>query len=386
MIPYGRQDITEADIEAVTAVLRSDWLTQGPAVPAFEEAVAEYCGVPHAVAVNSATSALHLACLALGVGPGDRVWTSPITFVASANCALYCGASVDFVDIDTRTFNLSVDCLAEKLERSCKDGTLPKALVAVHFAGEPCDMAAIRGLSLKYGFRVIEDASHAIGARYRDDPVGACRYSDVTVFSFHPVKIVTTGEGGMAVCRDPMLAARMCLLRGHGITRDPAIMLTNEGPWYYEQIDLGFNYRMTDIQAALGTSQLQRLDSYVASRQRLARRYDDLLAEFPLELQRRGVGNLSALHLYVIRLLPGELPVTRLQAFIGLRQLGIGVNLHYTPVPAQPYFRRLGFSPEDYPHALAYSRQAISLPLYATLTEADQDRVVGALRSALVAS
>jgi UDP-4-amino-4,6-dideoxy-N-acetyl-beta-L-altrosamine transaminase len=383
VIPYGRQDITEADIEAVTAVLRSDWLTQGPAVPAFEAAVAEYCGVPYAVAANSATSALHLACLALGVGPGDRVWTSPITFVASANCALYCGASVDFVDIDPQSCNLSVACLAEKLERSRKAGTLPKVLVAVHLAGEPCDMAAIRELSIQFGFRVIEDASHAIGARYRGDPVGACRYSDVTVFSFHPVKIVTTGEGGMAVCRDPMLASRMALLRSHGITRDPAIMGANEGPWYYEQIDLGFNYRMTDIQAALGTSQLRRLDAYVESRQRLARRYDDLLAELPLELPHRGAGNLSALHLYVIRLRLGELPVTHLQAFDGLRERGIGVNLHYIPVPAQPYFRRLGFSPEDYPQALAYYQQAISLPLYATLTEVDQESVVGALHGVL---
>jgi UDP-4-amino-4,6-dideoxy-N-acetyl-beta-L-altrosamine transaminase len=376
VIPYGRQDITEADIEAVTAVLRSDWLTQGPAVPAFEAAVADYCGVPHAVAVNSATSALHLSCLALGVGPGDRVWTSPITFVASANCALYCGASVDFVDIDPVTCNLSVACLAEKLERARKAGKLPRVLVAVHLAGEPCDMAAIRELSVQYGFRVI-------GARYRGDPVGACRYSDVTVFSFHPVKIVTAGEGGMAVCRDPMLASRMALLRSHGITRDPAIMGANEGPWYYEQIDLGFNYRMTDIQAALGTSQLRRLDAYVASRQRLARRYDGLLAELPLELPHRGAGNLSALHLYVIRLRLEELPVTHLQAFNGLRERGIGVNLHYISVPAQPYFRRLGFSPEDYPQALAYYQQAISLPLYATLTEADQESVVGALHSVL---
>lgn len=383
MIPYGRQEITEADIEAVTAVLRSDWLTQGPAVPAFEAAVAEYCGATHAVAVNSATSALHLACLALGVGPGDRVWTSPITFVASANCARYCGASVDFVDIDPATCNLSADCLAEKLERARVNGTLPKVVVAVHFAGEPCDMQAIHELSLRFGFRVIEDASHAIGARYRGEPVGSCRYSDVTVFSFHPVKIVTTGEGGMAVCRDAALAARMALLRSHGITRDPAILEANDGPWYYEQIELGFNYRMTDIQAALGISQLRRLDAYVASRQRLARRYDELLDGFPVELPRRDAGNLSALHLYVIRLRLDELAVTRLEAFNGLRERGIGTNLHYIPVPEQPYYRRLGFSVTDVPQAGLYYQHAISLPLFATLTEADQDRVVEALRDVL---
>lgn len=383
MIPYGRQEITDADIEAVTAVLRSDWLTQGPAVPAFEAAVADYCGAAHAVAVNSATSALHLACLALGVGPGDRVWTSPITFVASANCALYCGATVDFVDIDPETCNIGVESLAEKLKGASATGTLPKVIVVVHLAGEPCNMEAIHALSCRYGFRIIEDASHAIGAKYRGEPVGNCRYSDITVFSFHPVKIVTTGEGGMAVCQDAGLAARMALLRSHGITRDPANMAANDGPWYYEQIDLGFNYRMTDIQAALGISQIKRLDSYIASRQRLARRYDELLVDLPVDLPHRDSGNISALHLYVIRLRIAELPTTRLEAFNGLRERKIGVNLHYIPVPAQPYYRRLGFSLADFPQAGRYYEQAISLPLYSTLAESDQDQVVAALREVL---
>lgn len=386
MIPYGRQEITDADIEAVTAVMRSDWLTQGPAVPAFEAAVANYCGAAHAVAVNSATSALHLACLALGIGPGDRVWTSPITFVASANCARYCGATVDFVDIDPETCNISVKSLAEKLERASVIGTLPKAVVVVHLAGEPCNMQEISGLSHQYGFRVIEDASHAIGARYRGEPVGNCRYSDITVFSFHPVKIVTTGEGGVAVCQDAGLAARMALLRSHGISRDPAIMATNDGPWYYEQIELGFNYRMTDMQAALGVSQMGRLDSYIASRQRLARRYDELLADLPVQLPRRDAGNSSALHLYVIRLRLADLSITRLAAFNGLRERGIGVNLHYIPVPSQPYYRRMGFSLADFPQAGHYYERAISLPLYATLTDSEQDVVVAALREVLGAT
>lgn len=384
MIPYGRHDITETDIDSVLGVLRSKWLTQGPMVPAFEAAVADYCGVPYAVAVNSATSALHLACIAVGVGPGDRVWTSPITFVASANCALYCGAHVDFVDIDSRTRNLSVASLTDKLERARTKSALPKALVVVHFAGEPCDMKAIHELSVRFGFRVIEDASHAIGAKYRGEPVGACSYSDVTVFSFHPVKMVTTGEGGVAVCRDPDVAFRLDLLRSHGITRDPKIWGANEeGPWYYEQIELGFNYRMTDIQAALGLSQLKRLDSNLANRQRLAMHYDAMLAELPLELPFRHSENLSALHLYVVRLLAERVQVTRRQVFDALREKGVGVSVHYIPVPAQPYFRQLGFSPVDYPNALAYYQQAITLPLFATLSDADQIKVVDALHEVL---
>jgi len=382
-IPYGRQEITDADIEAVTAVLRSDWLTQGPVVPAFEAAVASYCGAAHAVAVNSATSALHLACLALGVGPGDSVWTSPITFVASANCALYCSATVDFVDIELETGNIDAERLAEKLELASINGTLPKVLVVVHFAGEPCDMRAIHALSNRFRFHVIEDASHAIGAKYLGEQVGNCRYSDITIFSFHPVKVVTTGEGGMAVCQDVGLASRMALLRSHGITRDPAMMSTTEGPWYYEQIDLGFNYRMTDIQAALCISQSKRLDGYVSSRQRLARRYDELLSDLPVDLSRRDARNLSALHLYVIRLRLDDLSITRLEAFNSLRKRGVGVNLHYIPVPAQPYFQRLGFSVTAYPQAERYYQRVITLPLFATLTESDQDRVVAALREVL---
>lgn len=383
MIPYGRQEVTTEDIDAVTAVLSSDWLTQGPVLPAFEAAVARYCNVAHAVAVNSATSALHLACLALGVGPGDRVWTSAITFVASANCALYCGATVDFVDIALETGNLNVESLAEKLEGANLKGTLPKVLVVVHFAGEPCDMRAIHALSKRFGFRVIEDASHAIGARYLGEPVGNCRYSDITVFSFHPVKLVTTGEGGMAVCRDAGVASRMALLRSHGITRDPTIMGASEGPWYYEQVELGFNYRMTDIHAALGMSQLKRLDEYVSTRNRLAQRYDDLLTDLPVDLPHRNNQSLSALHLYVIRLRLDDLSITRLEVFNGLRERGIGVNLHYIPVPAHPYFQRLGFSVTSYPQADRHYQTSITLPLFPLLSDTDQDRVVLGLREIL---
>ena len=299
MIPYGRQDISEADIQAVVAVLRSDWLTQGPAVPAFETTVADYCGAKHAVAVNSGTSALHLACLALGVGPGDRVWTSAITFVASANCALYCGARAEFVDIDPRTYNMSVDALARKLEAAQRAGSLPKVVIPVHLCGQPCDMAAIHALGRQYGFRIIEDASHAIGARYRGEPVGNCRYSDIAVLSFHPVKVITTAEGGMAMTNDAQLAKTMQLLRTHGITRDAEDMTREaDGPWYYEQIALGFNYRMTDMQAALGSSQMRRVDDFVVARRRIAARYDDLLSGFPVQTPWQHPDTGSAWHLY----------------------------------------------------------------------------------------
>ncbi len=384
MIPYGRQDINEADIDAVVEVLRSDWLTQGPMVPCFEQAVANYCGAAHAVAVNSATSALHLACLALDLGPGDRLWTSPNTFVASANCGLYCGAQVDFVDIDPRTYNLCPNALARKLEQAESEGRLPKVVVPVHFAGQPCDMAAIHALAREYGFRIIEDASHAIGGRYRSEPIGNGRYSDITVFSFHPVKIITTGEGGMALTNDAELAGRMARLRTHGITRDPAQMTHEpDGPWYYQQIELGFNYRMTDIQAALGYSQLQRLDEFVARRHELADRYDALLADLPVITPWRDPDAWSAFHLYVIRLDERRAGQSRRAVFEALRQRGIGVNVHYIPVHTQPYYRALGFAEGDDPEAERYYREAISLPLYPGLAEAEQDFVVEQLRAIL---
>lgn len=388
MIPYGRQDITDADIDAITQVLRSPFLTQGPAVPRFEQAIAAYAGAKHAVAVNSATSALHIACLALDLGPGDWLWTTPITFVASANCALYCGARVDFVDIDPLTCNMSVAGLRAKLERASARGTLPKVVVPVDLCGHPCDMAAIRALADEFGFRIIEDASHAVGARYRGAPVGNGAYADITIFSFHPVKIITTAEGGIALTNDTALAERMALLRSHGITRDPAAMSgESDGPWYYEQIELGFNYRMTDMQAALGASQLDRLDRYVDRRQELAQRYDTLLAGLPVRQPVRLSDARSSLHLYVIRLqLDAQGKVggrTHREVFEALRAADIGVNLHYIPVHTQPYYRELGFKRGDFPEAEQYYREAISLPLYATLTDAEQDQVVAALRAAL---
>jgi len=379
MIPYGRQDISQADIDAVVEVLKSDWLTQGPSVPRFEAAVAEYCGVAHAVAVNSATSALHIACLALGLGPGDRLWTSPITFVASANCARYCGAAVDFVDIDPDTCNLSVVALQAKLEQAERDGNLPKIVVPVHFAGLSCDMAAIHELSRRYGFRVIEDASHAIGGRYREHPVGAGIYSDVTIFSFHPVKIITTGEGGMALTRHADVAERMRNLRSHGIVRSPASQ-DAQGAWYYEQIELGFNYRLTDIQAALGFSQMQRLEQYVKARARIAARYDELLADLPLKPPGRVAWADSAWHLYVIRL---QDAAARRSVFDGLRQAGIGVNVHYIPVYHHPDYRRFGFNPGHCPNAEDYYSRAITLPLYPTLSDTQQQCVVSRVREFL---
>ena len=383
MIPYGRQHITQADVDAVVEVLRSDFLTQGPAVPRFEQAVAGYCGAAHAVAVNSATSALHIACLALELGPGDLLWTSPITFVASANCGLYCGADVDFVDIDPRTYNLSADTLAEKLAAAERAGRLPKIVMPVHLTGQSCDMAAIHELSQRYGFRIIEDASHAIGGRYRGEPVGNCRYSDITVFSFHPVKIITTAEGGMATTNDPELAGRLAMLRSHGITRDAAKMTRMDGPWYYEQQLLGFNYRLTDLQAALGLSQMLRLDEYVARRHEIAARYDRLLADLPVTTPWQHPDSYSAFHRYVVRVEEGGENERRRRVFEGLRARGIGVNVHYIPVHTQPYYQQLGFVPGDFPVAEDYYAEAISLPMYPAMTEADQDRVVAALGEAL---
>jgi len=387
MIPYGKQDIQQQDIDAVIDVLKSDYLTQGPKVPEFEEALCEYTGARHAVAVNSGTSALHLACLALELGPGDRLWTTPITFVASVNCGVYCGAEVDFVDIDPETCNLSVLALASKLEQAEQQGRLPKIVVAVHFCGEPCDMKAIHSLSVQYGFRVIEDACHAIGGRYKDEVVGSCRYSDVTVFSFHPVKVITTAEGGCAMTNSHSLSERMALLRNHGITRD-SDMMTHEpdGPWYYQQVDLGFNYRMTDLQAALGISQLDRLDQYVTRRHEIAAVYDRELADFPLVRPRRDPDSYSALHLYVIRLRLDQISSTRRKVFTMLREEGIGVNIHYIPVHTQPFYREMGFHHGDYIEAERYYAEAISLPLYPTLSSIEQLAVIDSLKKMLVGS
>ena len=384
MIPYGRQDITQADIDAVVGVLQSDFLTQGPFVPRFEQCVAQHVGAQHALAVNSATSALHIACLALGLGPGDWLWTSPVTFVASANCGLYCGAQVDFVDIDPRTYNLCPQALAQKLEQAERDGKLPKVLVAVHLCGQPCDMQAIHALSQRYGFSVIEDASHAIGGKYRGEFIGNGRYSDITVFSFHPVKIITTAEGGMALTNDAGLAQSMALLRSHGITRDPAQMThAADGPWYYQQIGLGYNYRMTELQAALGVSQMERLDQYVARRHQLAQRYDELLAGLPLTTPWQHPDSYSGLHLYVIRLQLDKISKTHRQVFDALREQGIGVNLHYIPVHTQPHYQRMGFKAGVFPEAQRYYTEAISLPMFQTMSEEQQDEVIAALRKAL---
>ncbi len=384
MIPYGRQEISDADIEAVVAVLKSDYLTQGPRVPEFEQAVAGYCGAGYGVAVNSGTSALHVACLALGVGKGDLVWTSPITFVASANCARYCGADVDFVDIDSGTYNISVPALRKKLEQAAQSGRLPKVLIPVHFSGQSCDMVPIRELADQYGFSLIEDACHAVGGRYRDEKIGSCRYSDITVFSFHPVKIITTAEGGMALTNDAGLARKMDLYRTHGISRNPEEMTrVADGPWYYQQLELGYNYRMTELQAALGISQLTRLDEVVEKRHLLARRYDELLKDLPLTLPLQEETNYSAYHLYVIRLRLSEIARSRRQVFEALREAGIGVNLHYIPVYSQPFYSDSAVSSEDFTEAEAYYSEAITIPLYHHMRFSDQDLVVERLTSIL---
>lgn len=386
MIPYGKQEITQADIDAVAEVLRSDFLTQGPQVPRFERVVAEYCGAKHAVALNSATSALHVACLALDLGPDDWLWTTPVTFVASANCGLYCGAQVDFVDIDPKTYNLSVVRLEQKLQEAELLGKLPKVVVPVHLCGQPCDMEAIYKLSRKYGFKILEDASHAIGGKYRGKPIGDCRYSDITVFSFHPVKIITTAEGGMALTNNEALARKMALLRSHGITRDQECMThPSDGPWYYQQIDLGFNYRMTEMQAALGVSQMTRLDEFVTERHEIAKNYDKSFEGFPVETPWQHPSGYSGRHLYVIRLDLAKIDSTHRQVFERLREYGIGVNLHYIPIHTQPYYQKFGFKIGDYPEAERYYAEAISLPLYPGLTSAEQDKVIQAVKEAIQA-
>lgn len=383
-VPYGRQSISDEDIQAVVNVLRSDWLTQGPAIKQFEQAVADYCGARYTIAVNSATSALHIACLAAGLGPGDTLWTSPNTFVASANCGLYCGAGIDFVDIDPHTYNLSVERLEEKLIAAQQNGTLPKLLIPVHFAGQSCDMARIADLAKIYGFRVVEDASHAIGGRYRQTVIGSCSFSDMTVFSFHPVKIITTGEGGMVLTNSRELYEKLARLRSHGITRDSSLMEgDSHGPWYYQEIELGFNYRMTDMQAALGLSQLKCLDKFVVRRHQLVWRYNQALSNLPLVLPYQHPDTYSAFHLYVIQLKLNAMKKNRRQVFEELRASGIGVNVHYIPMHIQPYFRTLGFNPGDFPEAEKYYENTISLPMFPGLSEKDQDYVIDTLRDIL---
>jgi UDP-4-amino-4,6-dideoxy-N-acetyl-beta-L-altrosamine transaminase len=385
MIPYGRQDISPEDIQAVVDVLQSDFLTQGPVVPLFEQALASISHANHAVVVNSATSALHIACLALGLGPGDLLWTVPNSFVASANCGLYCGARVDFVDIDPLSWNISLSALKAKLLIARQRGVLPKIVVPVHFAGQPSEQEEIWSLAQEFGFKVLEDASHAIGAKRNGEPVGSCRWSHATVFSFHPVKIITAGEGGAVLTNDALLCQQMQLLRSHGITRDSQLLrMDGVAPgWHYEQQQLGFNYRMTDIQAALGLSQLQRLPAFVDQRRALAQRYDALLRHFPVQRPWVAPLNDSAWHLYVVRV-PHALPGRRV-VYDSLRAAGIGINVHYTPIHLQPYYKALGFSAGDFPEAERHGEEAITLPLYPGLSEAEQDEVVAALALALKA-
>lgn len=384
MIPYGKQEITQQDIDAVVDVLKSDFLTQGPQVPAFETALMAHTGADFALAVNSATSALHIACLALGLGQGDRLWTTPVTFVASANCGLYCGAEVDFIDIDPKTYNISISALEAKLIQAKATDSLPKVIIPVHLCGQSCDMKAIHALSKEYGFKIIEDASHAIGGRYLEQPIGNCEYSDITVFSFHPVKIVTTAEGGAVMTNNQELADKMALHRSHGITRD-ADKMQNEshGGWYYEQIDLGFNYRMTELQAALGVTQMTRLDDFVSARHKLATRYNQILAELPVTLPYQLEGTYSGLHLYVIRLQLDKITKTHREVFEALRDQGIGVNLHYIPVHTQPYYQNMGFKIGDFPESERYYQEAVSLPMFHVMTEEQQNEVVRVLSNVL---
>jgi UDP-4-amino-4,6-dideoxy-N-acetyl-beta-L-altrosamine transaminase len=381
MIPYGKQDISDEDIESVIKVLKSDYLTQGPMVPEFEYIVSEYCKVKYAIAVNSATSALHISCLALGVGKGDIVWTSPITFVASANCALYCGASVEFVDIDSQTYNISINALTKKLENAEKQGILPKVIIPVHLSGQSCEMKHIHELSKRYGFKIIEDASHAIGGKYLNEPIGNCTYSDITVFSFHPVKVITSGEGGMAVTNDNQLATDLVRLRSHGIVRHPSEMTKMpDGPWHYQQIELGFNYRMTDIHAALGISQMKRIDEFIEKRHAISERYDTLLKDASIIIPYQHPDSYSGSHLYIIRVKNNIKRETRLQLFERLRSSGILVNLHYIPVYKHPYYEKIGYKSEEFPEAEAYYSEAISLPLYFSLTNEQQDLIVNIIK------
>lgn len=384
MIYYGKQDVNESDIQAVEDVLRSDFLTQGPAIERFENKVAAYCGAKYAVAVTNATSALHIACLAAGLGEGDLLWTSPITFVASANCARYCGADVDFVDIDEKTYNMSVPALEEKLQQAKQKGRLPKIVVPVHLAGQSCDMRAIRQLAEEYGFILLEDASHAVGADYLDAKVGSCRFSDMAVFSFHPVKIITTGEGGMVLTNNKELYEKLALYRSHGITRDPDKMThAADGAWYYQQIFLGYNYRMTDIQAALGCSQMDRLDDFVERRRTLARHYDALLKDLPLVTPYVMDETNPSWHIYIARLDGRQIKKSKQQIFVEMKERGIALNLHYIPVHRQPYYEKLGFRQGDFPHSEKYYEEAFTLPLYCSLTDAEQEQIVNCLQEIL---
>ena len=384
MIPYGKQDINKADIDAVVSVLNSDFLTQGSQVPLFENTLSNYCNVDFGIAVNSATSALHIACLALGLEEGDWLWTSPNSFVASANCGLYCGAKVDFVDIDTKTYNLSIDKLEKKLIQAKKENKLPKILIPVHFAGQSCRMKEINDLSKQYGFHVIEDASHAMGGKYLDEPIGSCKYSDITVFSFHPVKIMTTAEGGLATTNSKKLAEKMQIYRSHGVTRNEELMnKTSEGGWYYQQVDLGFNYRMTELQAALGISQMKRLDEFVAKRHILKRRYDSLFSDLPVITPSQDKSCYSALHLYPIQLELNKIGKSRNQIFEKMRNSGIGVNVHYIPIHTHPYYQNLGFKKGNFPITELYYTRAISVPLFHTMTFEQQDEVVTVLNKIL---
>jgi UDP-4-amino-4,6-dideoxy-N-acetyl-beta-L-altrosamine transaminase len=383
-IPYGRQEVTGKDVEAVVAVLKSSYLTQGPVVPEFEKTVSHHCKSKYAVATNSATSALHIACLALDLKSGDRLWTSPISFVASANCGICCGAEVDFVDIDPTTYNLSPQKLEEKLVQAEKIGKLPKIVVPVHMAGQSCEMEEIFKLGQKYGFNIIEDASHAIGGKYKGNSVGCGKYSDITIFSFHPVKIITTAEGGMALTNKCRLAEKMARLRSHGITSTPELMTKPiDGAWYYEQIELGYNYRMTELQAVLGCSQMKRLDQYVKKRNKLAKNYDEQLAMLPISLPKIENDIYSSYHLYIIKIDNGSINISRKHVFDSMRKKGIGVQVHYIPIHTQPYYKSMGFKPNDFPNAMDYYKQAISIPLYPTLSNQDQDYVIESLKNVL---
>lgn len=381
MIPYGKQDINQSDIDSVISVLKSDFLTQGPKVPLFEQTIADYCGSEFSVAVSSATSALHIACLALDLGEGDYLWTSPNTFVASANCALYCGAKVDFVDIDPHTYNMCTEKLEEKLKQAKLNNKLPKIVIPVHFAGQSCDMKHIQQLSQEYGFKVIEDASHAIGGKYLNNPIGSCQYSDITVFSFHPVKIITTAEGGLATTNQAKLAERMNLFRSHGVTRDTNLMENQvDGEWCYQQVELGFNYRMTELQAALGISQMLRIDEFVKKRNKLQIRYHELLKGLPLECPFQSKESYSALHLYPVMFDLEKINKTRMQIFNELKEKGLGVNVHYIPVHTQPYYKKMGFSLGDFPEAELYYSKEISIPLFHGMTIVEQDRVISIVK------